>query len=71
MVYISTLRLRSGPRTLNVAKYTMNWWPSKLCVMLNVCIEIGYGLIDYLVGGLLLSAVNGGSLPRYARLSYR
>jgi purine-cytosine permease-like protein len=50
----------SGLRTLNVAKYTMGWWPSKLCVLLNLVIELGYGLIDCLVGGLLLSAVNGG-----------
>lgn len=60
--YISTFGPRSGLRTLNVAKYTMGWWPSKLCVILNLCIEIGYGLIDCLVGGLLLSAVNGGGM---------
>lgn len=60
--YISTFGPRSGLRTLNVAKYTMGWWPSKLCVILNLAIEIGYGLIDCLVGGLLLSAVNGGGM---------
>ncbi|KAF1843782.1 uncharacterized protein K460DRAFT_378857 [Cucurbitaria berberidis CBS 394.84] len=60
--YISTFGPRSGLRTLNVAKYTMGWWPSKLCVILNLCIELGYGLIDCLVGGLLLSAVNGGGM---------
>ncbi|KAL5114717.1 Vitamin B6 transporter [Pleosporales sp. CAS-2024a] len=60
--YISTFGPRSGLRTLNVAKYTMGWWPSKLCVVLNLCIELGYGLIDCLVGGLLLSAVNGGGM---------
>jgi purine-cytosine permease-like protein len=60
--YISAFGPRSGLRTLNVAKYTMGWWPSKLCVILNLCIEVGYGLIDCLVGGLLLSAVNGGGM---------
>lgn len=40
----------------------MGWWPSKLCVVLNLVIELGYGLIDCLVGGLLLSAVNGGGM---------
>jgi len=37
----------------------MGWWPSKLCVILNWVIEIGYGLVDCLVAGLILSAVNG------------
>jgi purine-cytosine permease-like protein len=60
--YIATFGPISGLRTLNVAKYTMGWWPSKLCVLLNLVIEFGYGLIDSLVGGLLLSAVSGGSM---------
>lgn len=37
----------------------MGWWPSKICVVLNWIIEIGYGLVDCLIAGLLLSAVNG------------
>lgn len=37
----------------------MGWWPSKICVVLNWVIEIGYGLVDCLIAGLLLSAVNG------------
>jgi purine-cytosine permease-like protein len=60
--YISTFGPMSGLRTLSVAKYTMGWWPSKLCVILNLVIELGYGLIDCLVGGLILSAVNGGDM---------
>ncbi|KAF2679168.1 hypothetical protein K458DRAFT_490828 [Lentithecium fluviatile CBS 122367] len=60
--YISTFGPKSGLRTLNVAKYTMGWYPSKLCVISNLVIEVGYGLIDCIVGGLLLSAVNGGGM---------
>lgn len=52
----------SGLRTLNVAKYTMGWWPSKICVLLNIVIELGYGVVDCLVAGLILSAVNGGGM---------
>lgn len=42
-----------------IARYTMGWWPSKLCVLLNIVIELGYGLVDCLVAGLILSAVSG------------
>lgn len=42
-----------------MARYTMGYWPSKLCVLLNIVIEVGYGLVDCLIAGLILSAVNG------------
>jgi purine-cytosine permease-like protein len=57
--YLSQFGPQSGLRTLVIAKYTMGWWPSKLCVLLNLVIELGYGVIDSLVAGLILSAVNG------------
>jgi purine-cytosine permease-like protein len=36
----------------------MGWWPSKLCVLLNLVIEFGFGVVDTIVAGLILSAVN-------------
>jgi len=45
-----------------IARYTMGWWPSRLCVLLNIVIMLGYGLIDILIAGQILSAVNGGGL---------
>jgi purine-cytosine permease-like protein len=40
----------------------MGYWPSKLCALLNIVIMLGYGMIDCLVGGQLLSAVADGRL---------
>jgi purine-cytosine permease-like protein len=40
----------------------MGWWPSRLCVLLNIVIMLGYGLIDILAAGQILSAVNGAGL---------
>lgn len=40
----------------------MGWWPSRLCVLLNIVIMVGYGLIDILAAGMILSAVNGAGL---------
>jgi purine-cytosine permease-like protein len=54
--YISTF----GP--LIVARYAMGYCPSRLYVLLNIVIELGYGLIDSLVTGLMLSAVNGDGM---------
>lgn len=40
----------------------MGYWPSKLCCLLNIVIMVGYGLIDCVIGGQILSAVSGGSM---------
>ena len=40
----------------------MGYWPSKICCLLNIVIMVGYGLIDCIIGGQLLSAVSNGSL---------
>jgi Purine-cytosine permease and related proteins len=40
------------------ARYTMGWFPSRLCVVLNIVIMLGYGIIDILAAGQIMSAVN-------------
>jgi purine-cytosine permease-like protein len=40
----------------------MGWWPSRLCVLLNIVLMLGYALIDVLAAGQILSAVNGAGL---------
>lgn len=35
----------------------MGWWPSRICVLLNLVIMLGYGMIDCVIGGQILSAV--------------
>ena len=36
----------------------MGWWPSKLIVVLNIVVLLGYSLLDCVVGGQILSAVS-------------
>jgi len=45
-----------------VARYFMGYYPSKLCCLLNIVIMLGYGVIDLIVGGQILSAVADGRL---------
>ncbi|KAJ5774282.1 Permease cytosine/purine uracil thiamine allantoin [Penicillium paradoxum] len=52
----------SGIRTLAFGRYSMGWWPSKIIVLLNLVQMIGYGLIDCVVGGQILSAVSPGGM---------
>lgn len=41
----------------------MGYWPSRICVVLNIVVMLGYGLVDCLLAGQILSAVSpNGSL---------
>ena len=40
----------------------MGYYPSKIACLLNIIIMLGYGMIDCVVGGQLLSAVAGGRM---------
>ncbi|KAL8735385.1 MAG: hypothetical protein Q9166_000930 [cf. Caloplaca sp. 2 TL-2023] len=59
--YIATFGPISGHRTLIFARYTFGWYPSKLLVILNLIVLLGYSMIDLVIAGQLLSAmsVNG------------
>ncbi|CAG8195610.1 unnamed protein product [Penicillium salamii] len=60
--YMGTFGPASGNRTMVVARYFMGYYPSKIACLLNIVIMLGYGMIDCLVGGQVLSAVAGGRL---------
>ena len=40
----------------------MGYYPSKIACLLNIIIMLGYGMIDCLVGGQVLSAVANGNI---------
>ena len=62
--YIATWGPISGNRTMIITRYVFGWWPSKLIVILNIIVLLGYSLIDLVVAGEILSAVSShGSLP--------
>ncbi|KAL8797611.1 MAG: hypothetical protein Q9182_007184 [Xanthomendoza sp. 2 TL-2023] len=56
--YIATFGPISGNRTLIFARYTFGWYPSKLLVILNLILLLGYSLIDLVIAGQILSAVS-------------
>ena len=56
--YIATWGPISGTRTLIFTRYTFGWWPSKLIVILNLIVLLGYSMIDLVVAGQILSAVS-------------
>ncbi|KAF2106204.1 hypothetical protein BDV96DRAFT_508292 [Lophiotrema nucula] len=60
--YVATWGPRSGHRTMIVARFFMGYVPSKVTGCLTLVIMIGYGTINCIITGQLLSAVNGSGL---------
>ena len=40
----------------------MGYWPSKLACILNLIMQIGWGIIGCIIAGQMFSAINGGGL---------
>ena len=40
----------------------MGYWPSKITCILNIILQIGWGVIGSIVAGQMFSAVNGGGM---------
>ncbi|KAJ6102926.1 hypothetical protein N7486_005353 [Penicillium sp. IBT 16267x] len=62
VAYMGTFGPASGNRTMVVARYFMGYYPSKIACLLNMIIMLGYGTVDCVVGGQVLSAVAGGRM---------
>ena len=64
VAYVATWGPVSGNRTMIFTRYTFGWWPSKLIVLLNIIVLLGYSMIGLVVSGQILSAVSSnGHLP--------
>lgn len=62
VAYIAIFGPRSGNRTMIFSRYVTGWWPSKVIVLLNLTVMLGYGMIDCVIAGQILSAVSGNSM---------
>ncbi|KAF7170649.1 hypothetical protein CNMCM5623_003000 [Aspergillus felis] len=45
-----------------MTRYFMGYYPNKVCCLLNVLTNLGYGMINAMVGGQILSKLSGGSV---------
>lgn len=47
VAYIATWGPISGNRTMIFSRYTFGWWPSKLIVLLNLIVLLGYSMVSH------------------------
>ncbi|BDD54719.1 hypothetical protein MAP00_000314 [Monascus purpureus] len=60
--YMSIWGPKSGSRTLIVTRFFMGYYPSKICALLNILTNLGYSMLNCILGGQLLSKVSGGNV---------
>ncbi|KUJ17252.1 nucleoside transporter [Mollisia scopiformis] len=60
--FTATLCAATGLRQIAVSRYAFGIWGAKFCGLLNILINIGFGTIDCIVAGQLISAVSGGKV---------
>jgi purine-cytosine permease-like protein len=60
--FTATLSPPTGLRQIAVSRYAFGIWGSKFCGLLNILINIGFGTIDCIIAGQLISAVSGGKV---------
>jgi len=58
----ATLSPPTGLRQVAVSRFSFGIWGAKLCGLLNIVVNLGYGVIGCILAGQLLRAVSGGSL---------
>jgi NCS1 nucleoside transporter family len=58
VAWIATFGPLSGNRTMTFGRYAFGWYPSKLIVLLNIIVLLGYSLLVCIIGGQVLSAVS-------------
>ncbi|KAL8920469.1 MAG: hypothetical protein Q9208_006218 [Pyrenodesmia sp. 3 TL-2023] len=58
VAYVATFGPVSGNRTLVFARYTFGWYPTKLLVVLELIVLLGYSMIVVVIAGEILSAVS-------------
>lgn len=60
--FTATLSPPTGLRQIAVSRYSLGIWGAKLCSILNILINVGYGVIGSIVSGQLVRAVSGGKV---------
>jgi len=60
--FTATLCAPTGLRQIAVSRYAFGIWGSKFCGLLNIIVNVGFGTINCIVAGQLISAVSGGKV---------
>ncbi|KAH8892156.1 hypothetical protein GQ53DRAFT_647181 [Thozetella sp. PMI_491] len=56
--YCATLGPKLGLRAIGIARYSFGFWGAKLCAVINILLNVGFGVVAVVFSGQLLTAVS-------------
>ncbi len=66
VAFFSTLGPKLGLRQMTISRFSFGWVGSIIMALFNVAACIGWSAVNVIVGGQLIFALSGGSVPRWA-----
>lgn len=61
--FTATLCPSTDLRQIAIYRYAFGIWGARICGLLNIIVNVGFGVVGCIIGGQLLRAVSRGSLP--------
>ncbi|EXJ86017.1 hypothetical protein A1O1_06386 [Capronia coronata CBS 617.96] len=61
--FTATLCPPSGLRQIAFSRFAFGIWGARVCGLLNIVVNIGFGIVNCILAGQLISAVSGYSVP--------
>jgi len=61
--FTATLSAPTGLRQITVCRFAFGIWGAKICGILNIIVNIGFGVVNAIIGGQLLRAASGDTIP--------
>lgn len=65
VAFFSTLGPKLGLRQMTISRFSFGWVGSIIMALFNVAACIGWSAVNVIVGGQLIFALSGGSIPRW------
>lgn len=65
VAFFSTLGPKLGLRQMTISRFSFGWVGSMIMALFNVAACIGWSAVNVIVGGQLIFALSGGSIPRW------
>ncbi len=64
VAFFSTLGPRLGLRQMTISRFSFGWIGAAIMALFNVAACVGWSAVNVIVGGQLVDALSGGTIPR-------
>ncbi len=66
VAFFSTMGPKLGLRQMTISRFSFGWVGAVIMALFNIAACIGWSVVNVIVGGQLIAALSGGTVPRWA-----